>query len=366
MPEGRLPAMAYWARVTLTVAGALVLLLAAWRVRDVLLLVLVAAVFAVGLDPQVRWLQRRRLSRGWAVTVIVVAGVGLLGLFGWLVIPAAVDQTQQLASHAPHDLDRLEHASGVLGTLEQRYDLAQRLRETTTQLPAVALRRIPGLTASAGSILVSVLTVAVLSLYFLVGLPRGQAAATAALAGQGQHRDRNVRILEESLARIGGYVSGNLVISVIAGTLAFAVLELLGVPYAAALGFWVAIADLVPSIGALLGAVLCVLVALSSSGPHALAVAAYFVVYQRVENYFILPRVMTKAIDLSAPTVLVTLLVGAHLAGLGGALIALPIAAATKVVIRELWPTRPITTTPTTTPATQPADTTNQTTTTPR
>jgi predicted PurR-regulated permease PerM len=172
--------------------------------------------------------------------------------------------------------------------------------------------------------------------------------------------------LEESLTRIGGYVSGNLVISVIAGTLAFAVLELLGVPYAAALGFWVAIADLVPSIGALLGAVLCVVVALSSSGPHALAVAAYFVVYQRVENYFILPRVMTKAIDLSAPTVLVTLLVGAHLAGLGGALIALPIAAATKVVIRELWPTRPITTTPTTTPATQPADTTNQTTTTPR
>jgi predicted PurR-regulated permease PerM len=343
MAEGRLPAMAYWARVTLTVAGALVLLLAAWRVRNILLLVLVAAVFAVGLDPQVRWLQRRRLSRGWAVTVIVGVGVGLLVLFGWLVIPAAVRQTQQLASHSSDAVDRLEHATRFLGTLQQRYDLAQRLRETTTQLPAFALRKVPGVTASAGSILFKVLTVAVLTVYFLVGLPRGQAAASALLAGQRTHGDRNVRILEEALARIGGYVSGNLLVSVIAGTLAFAVLELLGVPFAAALGLWVAIADLVPSVGAMLGAVLCVLVALFSSGPHAIAVAIYFLVYQRIENYLLLPRIMTKAIDLSAPTVIVTLLVGASLAGLEGALIALPIAAAVKVVIREVWPAGPTT-----------------------
>ena len=351
--------MAYWARVTLTVAGALVLLVAAWRVRNVLLLVLVAAVFAVGLDPQVRWLQRRRLSRGWAVTVILLLSVGLLVLFAWLVIPAAVRQTQALASHTPDYLDRLQHTTGFLGTLQQKYDLGQRLKETTAQLPAFALKKIPGITASAGSSVFSVLTVAVLTVYFLVGLPRGQAAATALLAGQRTHGDRNVRILEESLARIGGYVSGNLLISIIAGTLAFAVLELLGVPFAAALGFWVAIADLIPSVGAMLGAVLCVIVALSSSGADGIAVAVYFVVYQRIENYFILPRIMTKAIDLSAPTVIVTLLVGASLAGLGGALIALPVAAAVKVVIREVWlagRTTPVTAAP----ATQPVGATGQ------
>ncbi len=365
MAEGRLPAMAYWARVTLTVAGALVLLLAAWRVRNILLLVLVAAVFAVGLDPQVRWLQRRRLSRGWAVTVILLLSVGLLVLFGWLVIPAAVRQTHELVTHTPDYLDRLQHATGFLGTLQQHYDLAQRLKETTTQLPSFALKQVPGVTASAGSIVFNALTVTVLTIYFLAGLPRGQAAATALLARQRQHADRNVRILEESLGRIGGYVSGNLLISVIAGTLAFAVLELLGVPFAAALGFWVAIADLVPSVGAMLGAVLCVIVALFSSGAHGIAVAVYFVVYQRVENYFILPRIMTKAIDLSAPTVIVTLLVGARLAGLEGALIALPIAAAVKVVIREVWLVGR--TTPTTsTPATQPVDTTGHTASAPR
>lgn len=88
----------------------------------------------------------------------------------------------------------------------------------------------------------------------------------------------------------------------------------------------------------MLGAVVCVIVALFSSVGDGIAVAVYFVVYQRVENYLILPRVMTKAIDLSAPTVIVTLLVGSSLAGLAGALIALPIVAAAKVVIRELWP----------------------------
>jgi predicted PurR-regulated permease PerM len=143
--------------------------------------------------------------------------------------------------------------------------------------------------------------------------------------------------LDESLVRIGGYVSGNLLISVIAGTLAFAVLEILRVPFAAALGFWVAIADLIPNVGAMLGAVLCVIVALFSSVADGIAVAVYFILYQRVENYFILPRIMTKAIDLSAPTVIITLLIGASLAGLEGALIALPIAAAVKVVIREVW-----------------------------
>jgi predicted PurR-regulated permease PerM len=88
----------------------------------------------------------------------------------------------------------------------------------------------------------------------------------------------------------------------------------------------------------MLGAVVCVIVAPFSSVGDGIAVAVYFVVYQRIENYVILPRVMTKAIDLSAPTVIVTLLIGSSLAGLAGALIALPIVAAIKVAIRELWP----------------------------
>jgi predicted PurR-regulated permease PerM len=334
MPDDRFPAMSYWARATLTIAGVLVMLATAWSVRNILLLVLVAAVIAVGLDPQVRWLQRRRLSRAWAVTIILLLSLGFLALFAWLVIPQAVRQINELAR--TDYLDRLQHATGFLGTLEAKFDLAERLREASAKIPDLALGKIPSITEGAGSVIFNLLTITVLAVYFLLGLERSHEAAKALVSGR--HADRNVRILDESVERIGGYVSGNILISVIAGTLAFIVLEILGVPYAAALAVWVAIADLIPGVGAMLGAVVCVIVALFSSVGDGIAVAVYFTVYQRIENYLILPRVMGKAIDLSAPTVIITLLIGSSLAGLGGALIALPIVAALKVVIREVRP----------------------------
>jgi len=336
MPDDRFPAMGYWARAALTIAGVFALLAAAWTVRNVLLLVLVSTVLAVGLDPQVRWLQRRHASRGWAVTIIGLLSLGFLALFAWLVIPQAVRQAQELARDFPGYLDRLRTSTGTLGTMEAKYHLSERLQQASSRLPDLAIGRIPSITAGAGSVIANTLTVAVLTIYFLLGLERGHSAARMMVAGQ--HADRNIRILDESLVRIGGYVSGNIFISIIAGTLAFIVLEILGVPFAAALAVWVAIADLIPGVGAMIGAVVCVIVALFSSIGDGIAVAIYFVVYQRLENYLILPRVMTKAIDLSAPTVIVTLLIGASLAGLPGALIALPIVAAVKVMIRELWP----------------------------
>jgi predicted PurR-regulated permease PerM len=328
--------MGYWARATLTVVAVLALLAAAWSVRNILLLVLVATVLAVGLDPQVRWLQRRRLSRAWAVAIIGLLGVGFLALFAWLVIPQAVRQAQELARDFPTYLDRLRTSTGTLGTMEAKYHLSERLQQASSRLPDLAIGKIPSITAGAGSVIVNTLTVVVLTIYFLLGLERGHSAGQRIVAGE--HADRNSRILDESLERIGGYVSGNIFISIIAGTLAFLVLEILGVPFAAALAVWVAIADLIPGVGAMLGAVVCVIVALFSSVGDGIAVAVYFIVYQRVENYLILPRVMTKAIDLSAPAVIITLLIGSSLAGLAGALIALPIAAALKVVVRELWP----------------------------
>jgi predicted PurR-regulated permease PerM len=332
MPDDRYPGMGYWARATLTVVAVLALLAAAWSVRNILLLVLVATVLAVGLDPQVRWLQRRRVSRAWAVTIIGLLGVGFLALFAWLVIPQAVRQAQELARDFPSYLDRLRTSTGTLGTIEAKYHVSERLQQASSRLPDLAIGKIPSITAGAGSVIVNTLTVAVLTIYFLLGLERGHSAGQRIVAGE--HADRNTRILDESLERIGGYVSGNIFISVIAGTLAFLVLEILGVPFAAALAVWVAIADLIPGVGAMLGAVVCVI----SSVGDGVAVAVYFIVYQRVENYLILPRVMTKAIDLSAPAVIITLLIGSSLAGLAGALIALPIAAALKVIVRELWP----------------------------
>jgi predicted PurR-regulated permease PerM len=333
MPDERYPSMTYWVRVALALAGVGIVLAAAWAVRSILLLVLVSTVLAVGLDPQVQWLQRRHVSRPWAVTIIVVLSVGLLALFAWLVIPVAVRQVHDLARNTPNYIDRLRHSAGFMGTLEAKYHLSQRLKELTDRLPRLAVGKIPSITAGAGSVLFNALTIAVLTIYFLSGLPRGIASVKRLL--RRPHSERDARIVDESVVRIGGYVSGNIFISIIAGVLAFIVLEILGVPFAAALAVWVAIADLIPGVGATLGAVACVIVALFSSLGDGIAVAVYFIVYQRFENYVILPRVMTRAIDLSAPTVIITLLIGSSLAGLAGALLALPLVASAKVAVRE-------------------------------
>ena len=335
MPDDRFPSMGYWARTTLTVLVTLAVVLAAWRVRSILLLILVAIVLAVGLDPQVRWLQRRHVARGWAVTIIVLLTLAFLALFAWLVIPPAVRQVHELATNTPRYLARLRSSKGFLGTLEAKYHLSARISETASRLPDLAIGRIPSITAGAGSILFNTLTVAVLTIYFLLGLEHGR--ATAKSMGAPEHAERTASIVDESIERIGGYVSGNIFISVIAGILAYIVLRILGVPFAAALALWVAIADLIPSVGATLGAVVCVFVALFTSVVAGVITAVWFIVYQRFENYVILPRVMTKAIDLSAPTTIIALLIGSSLAGLPGALLALPIAATLKVVIRKVW-----------------------------
>jgi predicted PurR-regulated permease PerM len=330
--------MSYWARVALTVAAIAALLLAAWTVRAILLLVLVALIIAVGVDPQVRWLERHRISRPWAVTIITLLTVGLLALFVAMVVPAAVRQAHELANDFPTYLDRIRSSGGFLGELEARYHLSERLQQTSSRLPGLAVGKLPSVTAGVGSVIGNVVTVFVLTIYFQLALDRDRAHAAIAAVGGSKHADRNARIADKSVDRIGGYVSGNLFISVITGVSAYIAMKILGVPFAAALAVWVGVADLIPEVGATLGAIPCVIVALFSSVHTAVALTIYFIVYQRIENYVILPRVMRNSIDLSPATCIVALLIGSRLAGFAGALIALPVAAAVKVVIGEVWP----------------------------
>jgi predicted PurR-regulated permease PerM len=330
--------MNHYAKATVTIVVVLAILLAAWSVRNILTLVVVAAILAVGLDPAVRRLQRFKLSRGWAVTIIFLATIGFIALFAWLVVPPLVREVKQLASSIPGYIDRLRKSNGSLGEFARKYDLSAKLKELTAKLPSVAsasLGKILGITKSVASVIFNLLTIAILTIYFLMALPRGEQLAEAMFSGP--HRRRNVEIFEESLHRIGGYVSGNIGISIIAGLAAYPALKIIGVPYAEALALWVAIADLIPSVGATLGALAAVLIAAFVSWGAAVATFAYFIVYQQVENYLIAPRVMKKAVDLSPAAVIVSVLVGGSLAGFAGALLALPIAAAAKVVITEVW-----------------------------
>ena len=332
--------MSHYARATLTVVGVLVLLAAAWVVRHVLLLVVVSAVLAVGLDTPVRRLEQWRIRRGWAVMIIFLATLLFLALFAFLVIPPIAREIRQLASDIPDYIERLRrgHATGFIADLERKYHLSARLKEATSKLPSLAsasFGTILGFTKSIASLIFNTLTVAILTIYFLGALPRGERTAEELVAGK--HRQRNIQMFQEALQRIGGYVSGNIAISIIAGVFAFVALTIIGVPFAAALAMWVAITDLIPTVGATLGALVAVIVAAFASIGDAVATFAYFMLYQQVENYLIAPRVMKKAVDLSPAAVIVSVLIGASLAGLAGALLALPLAAAAKVLIREIW-----------------------------
>jgi predicted PurR-regulated permease PerM len=136
--------------------------------------------------------------------------------------------------------------------------------------------------------------------------------------------------------KVGGYMIGNIIISLLAGLTSFGCLELVGVPFALPLAVTVALTDLIPMVGATLGAAVCVLVSLLTAGvwPASVVVLAFFIAYQQIENYLIVPRVMRSSVDLPSMAVLLVALVGGTLLGLVGAVMAIPVAAAVKVLIR--------------------------------
>ena len=329
-----LPPMSYYAKITLVVIAVSALVSAAWSVRNVLLLVLIAAVLAIGLDPAVRRFERIGTSRGWSVTIIFLIGFGTIVAFLALVIPPLVREIQGLAGNIPEYLDRLQRDGGWLGDLIRKYELADRLRELVQDLPSKvssSFGTIFGFTRSIASLIFNTLTIAILTIYFLLSLPELRRRLDDVLV------DEREPLVDEAVEKVGGYVSGNLVVSLIAGVATFFFCIAFGVPYAAALAMWVAIADLIPTIGATLGAIVVIPVSFFHSPTAGWASVVFYVAYQQLENYIIVPRVMKKSVDISPAAVIVSVLIGGSLAGFAGALLALPIAAVIKVIVRDIW-----------------------------
>lgn len=336
--RGRWPPVSYWIRTTVAVVLTYFVLRQAVIVRDVLILILIAAVLAVGLDPAVRRLERWRIGRGLAVAIIFLAAIAFVGLFLALVVPPLVEEVQGLAADIPDYVERLSKQQGWLGDFVRDRDLAEELKKLTERLPALAsasFGTILGFTRGVASAIFNTLTIAILTVYFLLAMPRIR--TTSVLLFAPHRRERAGRVLGEALRRIGGYVSGNLITSAVAGVSALVLLWILGVPFAGALAMWVAITDLIPAVGATLGAIAAVTVAFFSSTGDGVASLIYFIAYQQLENYLIVPRVMKEAVDLSPAAVVVSTLIGGSLAGFAGVLLALPVAAAIKVIVNDVW-----------------------------
>jgi predicted PurR-regulated permease PerM len=330
-------------RTILTTAAVLLALaiaiLVVWVARQALAWVLISVFLALALNPAVEALQRRGLRRrGAAVAAIyVTAALALLAL-GALLVPPLVGQLTDLANAAPSYVSDLVHGRGPLGFLETKYHLADRLREAVSGHGGSG-----GLAAGAGTVLsisrgiatglAAVVTIAFMTLFMLLEGPAWTERFYALLPIESEPRWRAVG--RDIYRTIGGYISGNLLISLIAGSSAALVMLGLGVPYALALGLVVAVLDLIPLAGATLAAIIVTLVAFLHTTTAGVVTLVFFIVYQQLENHFLQPVVYGRTVQLSPLAVLVSVLVGAELAGVLGALGAIPVAGALQVLLRD-------------------------------
>ncbi len=321
--------------VSLGVLAVLAAAAAVYTTRAVLIRVLIALFIAVSLDPAVRALTRRGVRRSLAVLVIFLIAGGLVAAFLVSVIPAMVHQFEALVHDFPGYIASLSDRSARFRQLTDRFHLTSKVQDLLASLPGRLGGGLLGFTRRLFGALFSTLTVLVLTIYFMADMPRLRHGAMMLFPRA--HRARSARIADVMVDKVGSYMIGNLLISLAAGLASFAVFAALGVPFAVPLAFAVALCDLIPMIGATLGAVICVAAALLTTDlwPTTVIVAIFFVVYQQVENYFIAPRILRHTVSLSAAAVLLAGLIGGTVLGLIGALMAIPVAAGLKVVLAE-------------------------------
>jgi predicted PurR-regulated permease PerM len=313
---------------------------AVYLARDVLIRALIALFLAISLDTIVRLLTRWRMSRGLAVVVVLLVMVISVAGFLSAVIPTIVEQLHTLVKNGPSYVANWQNRSASLHRVSDKFHLTPQIDSAVKVLPTRFGHGLFGATGRVLSGILSTLTVGVLTVYFLADLPRLRRGG-AKLAPR-DYRDRLSRIVDVTVDKVGAYTVGNIVVSLIAGLAAFAALTALRIPLALALAFLVALTDLIPSIGATLGAVICLLVALPTTHlwPNVVLLAVFFVVYQMLENYVIAPRVMHGSVQLRAGAVLLATLIGGSALGVVGALMAIPIAAAAQQLLSERIQTR--------------------------
>ena len=315
-----------------------VVLQLAWLARQVITWILVALFLALALNPAVEALMRRGVARrGLAVGVTVL--LTLLGMtaIGALFVPTLVNEVRDFADALPGYVEDLTEGEGRLGFLQEEYGIVERVERAVREGGAGAVIGYSGTAVAVAkgvvTVIVAAVTIAFLTFFMLLEGPAWVERFFALLPEDAQPRVR--RVARRIYRTIGGYVTGNLLISIIAGTASTLVLLLMGVPYAVALGLLVAILDLVPLAGATLAAAIVSAIAFIESVPAGIVVLIFFVVYQQVENHAIQPLVYSRTVQLSPLAILIAVLIGAKLAGVLGALAAIPAAGTIQVVLLE-------------------------------
>ncbi len=326
-------------RAILTVIGvvlaAAIVLRVLWVTRSVIIWILIALFLAMALNPAVEILVRRGMRRGPAVGIVFVGAILVIVGIAATFVPTLVREVNDLADAIPGYIDDLTSGRGRLGFLERDYQIVEKARDAIEKSGAGGVLGLSNtalsVTKSILNAVVAVVTIAFLTLFMLLEGPAWVERIYSLVSESARPRWRKVG--GDIYRTVGGYVTGNLTISLVAGVVSTGVLLVLGVPYAVALGLIVALLDLIPLAGATLAAIIVSAVGFLHSTTAGIVLVVFFVLYQQLENHVLQPLVYGRTVRLSPLIVLVAVLMGAELAGVIGALGAIPLAGSIQVLV---------------------------------
>ena len=299
------------------------------QMRNLFVWTLAAMFLAIALNPLVERLEPRLGRKGAATTVVVGAVLAFLGILVAFIAPF-VSQVDQLSKAVPQAISDAQHNSTVQ-RLDRRFHLAQHAKEHLGSLPGVVFGATD--TILAGAFAIS--TIFFLTLFILYELPN---IGNAILSQIPAKRRPRARALAQHVNRnIGGYVAGNLVISVICGVVTTVALYLLDVPYSLAIGVFMAVFDIIPLVGATIGSFVVVAAGVIFVDVQTGVILFVIVmVYQQIENHILQPMIYGRTVQIPSLTILIAVLAGGAVLGLVGALLAIPIAATIQAIVKEL------------------------------
>ena len=314
----------------------LVLVYLAW---NVLSWIVIAMFLAMALNPAVEAFERRGMKRLWAASLVFVLALLTLTGIGFLVIPPLLTQVSDFVDAVPDFIDDLTAGRGPLGWLQDEYQIVDRLREAIEEQGAGGVLGLGAgvldVVRSVVTAVVGAITIIFLTYFMLLEGPRTIQGVLGVLP-EGV-RPRYERVGRDIYRAISGYVTGNLLISLLAGVLSTIVFFVVGSEFAIALGLLVAILDLIPLAGATLAAIIAsTVVFIETDWIRCVIVIVFFVAYQQFENHVVQPLVYGRTVQLSPLVVLCAVLVGAQLAGILGALLAIPVAGSLLAISREI------------------------------
>jgi predicted PurR-regulated permease PerM len=329
------------ARVFFTVASLSILLYLLYVVRSVLVLVFTAGFLAVALGPPVDYLQRLGLRRSFAILAIYLGLAASIVGIGLLIVPPVVDQVNGLSRDIPGYVKDLRK-SNTFRKYDDKYHLSKKLNEQAAKLPSKlgsAASTLQDITVGVFGALVKLVTV--LTMTFFLLLDGGKLVGFLLRIRGPTEEERLRQVFSDIYRSTAGYVAGNLLISVIAGLTTYVTLTMLGVPFAAPLSVLMAFLDLIPLVGATIGGVVIGIVTAFHHFPTATIIwVVVFIVYQQVENNLLQPLVYRRTVNVAPLLVIVAILIGSTLLGVLGALVAIPVAAAVQIVVRDFWERR--------------------------